>query len=67
MHATALHSIACFVVICEYNTKLTASEEEKQELLGVLEQTKRMAYARDQQIATLEVDSQLILEKCELE
>ena len=46
-------------------TKLTASKEEQQELLRVLEQTKRMAYARDQQISMLESDGQLMLEKCE--
>ena len=53
------------IVIHEYKTKLTASEEEQQELLRVLEQTKRMAYARDQQISMLESDGQLMLEKCE--
>ena len=61
-----------YIVIHEYNTKLTASEtkltaseEEQKELLRVLEQTKRMAYARDQQISMLESDGQLMLEKCE--
>ena len=54
-----------FYIVCEYETKLTASEEEQQELLRVLEQTKRMAYARDQQISMLESDCQLMLEKCE--
>ena len=49
----------------EYKTKLTASEEEQQELLRVLEQTKRMGYARDLQISMLESDGQLMLEKCE--
>ena len=53
------------IVIHEYKTKLTASEEEQQELLRVLEQTKRMAYARDQQISMLESDGQLMLEECE--
>ena len=53
------------IVIHEYETKLTACEEEQQELLRVLEQTKRMAYARDQQISMLESDGQLVLEKCE--
>ena len=53
------------IVIHEYETKLTASEEEQQELLGVLEQTKRMAYARDRQVSLLESDGQLMLEKCE--
>ena len=53
------------IVIHEYEIKLTASEEEQKELLRVLEQTKRMAYARDQQISMLESDSQLMLEKCE--
>ena len=60
------------IVIHEYETKLTASEtkltaseEEQQELLRVLEQTKRMAYARDQHISMLESDGQLMLEKCE--
>ena len=53
------------IVIHEYKTKLTASEEEQQELLSVLEQTKRMAYARDQHISMLESDGQLMLEKCE--
>ena len=53
------------IVIHEYETKLTASEEEQKELLRVLEQTKRMAYARDQQISMLESDGQLMLEKCE--
>ena len=53
------------IVIHEYETKLTANEEEQQELLRVLEQTKRMAYARDQQISILESDGQLMLEKCE--
>ena len=60
------------IVIHEYKTKLiasqiklTASEEEQKELLRVLEQTKRMAYARDQQISMLESDGQLMLEKCE--
>ena len=57
------------IVIHEYETKLTASEtkltaseEEQQELL---EQTKRMVCARDQQISMLESDGQLMLEKCE--
>ena len=53
------------IVIHEYETKLIASEEEQQELLRVLEQTKRMAYARDQQISMLESDGQRMLEKCE--
>ena len=64
-----LHTV---IVIHEYETKLTASEtkltaseEEQQELVRVLEQTKRMAYARDQQISMLESDGQLVLEKCE--
>ena len=54
-----------YIVIHEYETKLTASEKEQQELLRVLEQTKRMAYARDQQISMLESDGQLMLEKSE--
>ena len=54
-----------YIVIREYETKLTASEDEQKELLRVLEQTKRMAYARDQQISMLESDGQLMLEKCE--
>ena len=53
------------IVIHEYKTKITASEEGQQELLRVLEQTKRMAYARDQQISMLKSDGQLMLEKCE--
>ena len=53
------------IVIHEYETKLTAGEEEQKELLRVLEQSKRMAYARDQQISMLERDGQLMLEKCE--
>ena len=53
------------IVIHGYKTQLTASEEEQQELLRVLEQTKRMAYARDQQISMLESDGQRMLEKCE--
>ena len=53
------------IVIHEYKTKLTASEEEQKELVRVLEQTKRMAYARDQQILTLESDGQMMIEKCE--
>ena len=53
------------IVIHEYETKLTASEEEQKELLRVLEQTKRMAFARDQQISMMESDGQLMLEKCE--
>ena len=60
------------IVIHEYKTKLTASEtkltaseEELKEFLRELEQTKRMAYARDQQISMLESDGQLMLEKCE--
>ena len=53
------------IVISEFKTKLTASEEGQQELLRELEQTKRMGYARDQQISMLESDSELMLEKCE--
>ena len=53
------------IVIHEYETKLTASEEEQKELLRALEHTKRMAYARDQQISMLESDGQLMLQKCE--
>ena len=53
------------IVIHKYKTKLTASEEEQQELLRILEQTKRMGYARDLQISMLESDGQLMLEKCE--
>ena len=54
------------VILHEYKTKLTAASEEKQqELLRVLEQTKRMGCARDLQISILESDGQLMLEKCE--
>ena len=59
------HILTLYIVVREYKTKLTASEEEQQELLRVLEQTKRMGYARDLQISTLESDGQLMLEKCE--
>ena len=48
-----------------YEQQEKSSEEEQKELLRVLEQTKRMAYARDQQISMLESDGQLMLEKCE--
>ena len=61
-----------FIVIVKYKTKLTilegkltASMVEQQELLRVLDQTKRMCYARDLQISMLESDSQLMLEKGE--
>ena len=53
------------IVVHEYVIKLTASEENQQELLLVLDQTKRMGYARDLQISMLESDGQLMLEKCE--
>ena len=54
------------VIVILHETKLTASaEEEQQELLRVLEQTKRMGYARDLQISMLKSDGQLMLEKCE--
>ena len=49
-----------FVVLIEY---VTASEEEQQELLSLLEETKRMGYAKDLQISKLENDGQLMLEK----
>ena len=63
--AAALTVCTALVILHEYKTKLTASEEEQQELLRVLEQTKRMGYARDLQISMLESDGQLMLEKCE--
>ena len=70
--SSASHCMYTVIVIHEYKTKLTtsytkltASEEEQKELLRVLEQTKRMAYARDQQILTLESDGQVMIEKCE--
>ena len=53
------------IVIHDYVIKLTASEENQQELLLVLDKTKRMGYARDLQISMLESDGQLMLEKCE--
>ena len=55
------------VIVILHETKLTvaSAEEEQQELLRVLEQTKRMGYARDLQISVLESDGQLMLEKCE--
>ena len=55
------------VIVILHETKLTvaSAEEEQQELLRVLEQTKRMGYARDLQISMLEIDGQLMLEKCE--
>ena len=53
------------IVVHDYVTKLTASEENQQELLLVLDKTKRMGYARDLQISMLESDGQLMLEKCE--
>ena len=53
------------IVVHDYVIKLTASEENQQELLLVLDQTKRMGYARDLQISMLESDGQLMLEKCE--
>ena len=61
-----LSSMYCStVIVILHETKLTASEEKQQELLRVLEQTKRMGYARDLQISMLESDGQLMLEKCE--
>ena len=43
------------MIVILHETKLTASaEEEQQELLRVLEQTKRIGYARDLQISMLE-------------
>ena len=55
------------VIVILHETKLTvaSAEEEQQELLRVLEQTKRMGYARDLQISMLESDGQLMIEKCE--
>ena len=55
------------MIVILHETKLTvaSAEEEQQELLRVLEQTKRMGYARDLQISMLESDGQLMLEKCE--
>ena len=56
------------VIVILHETKLTvaSAEEEQQELLRVLEQTKRMGYARDLQMSSvLESDGQLMLEKCE--
>ena len=54
------------VIQHKYKIKLTTSkEEEQQELLRVLEQTKRMGFAKDLQISMLESDGQLMLEKCE--
>ena len=55
------------VIVILHETKLTvaSAEEEQQELLRVLEQTKRMGYARDLQISMLESDGQLMLDKCE--
>ena len=55
------------VIVILHETKLTvaSAEEEQQELLRVLEQTKRMGYVRDLQISMLESDGQLMLEKCE--
>ena len=47
------------IVIEECKAKLVASEEEQQELLQVIEQTKRMGYAKDLQISMLESDGQL--------
>ena len=55
----------CTLFVIVIHAKLTASEEEQQELLRLLEQTKRMGYARDLQISMLESDGQLMLEKCE--
>ena len=48
------------VIVILHETKLTvaSAEEEQQELLRVLEQTKRMGYARDLQISMLEIDGQ---------
>ena len=40
-------------------------EQQQEQLLRVLEQTKRMGYARDLQMSMLESDGQLMLEKCE--
>ena len=40
-------------------------KQQQEQLLRVLEQTKRMGYARDLQISMLESDGQLMLEKCE--
>ena len=65
IHEYETKLIASETKLTASETKLTASEEEQQELLRVLEQTKRMAYARDQQISMLESDGQLMLEKCE--
>ena len=62
----SLYVYCSTVIVILHETKLTASaEEEQQELLRVLEQTKRMGYARDLQISMLESDGQLMLEKCE--
>ena len=51
--------------ICvEHKAKLLACKEEQQELLELLEQTRRMAYARDRQISMLENDGQVMQENC---
>ena len=55
----------CDVILHETKLTVASAEEEQQELLRVLEQTKRMGYARDLQISMLESDGQLMLEKCE--
>ena len=69
LYIAALHLTVCIyctvIVVHEYKTKLTASEanvtareEEQQELLQVLDQTKRICHARDLQISILESDGQ---------
>ena len=66
LHAHCRHVLHCdHIVIYKCKTKLTASEEEQQELIQELEYTKKMGYARDSQISMLEEDSKLMLEKCE--
>ena len=54
------------VILILHETKLTATaEEEQQQLLTVLEHTKRMGYARHLHISMLESDGQLMLHTCQ--
>ena len=59
------HTANCDIVVQDYEAMLAASKEEQHRLLQVVEQWKKMCYARDMQVSQLQ--SEQLLDKCECE
>ena len=61
MYINVVH--ACVVTVGEDEVRFTASKEEQQRLLQVVEQLQKIGHAKDVQISLLQNENELVQDK----